>query len=373
MDNPIPYANTGKELSMDTDKRQHLQDIYSTDQSAKDDYTPQVSSEIVEERKREIRRHQFIGFLLGSTILILAVALVYVVVREYMTILNESSAPAPITQEYIPRYSLPAESQWALDFSRTYADPVWVGEGERPFNSTWVKKAAFNLILAEQAYGVGEFDEAAEYYENALEILPDLEGVKVPLGMSYFKLNQFDKALDLLENATAADLTFDILNNLGAACIEAKAYAKGEEYLKRTLELKPAYAEALKNLAILYQKQNKEEEACRTFEQYLDLRPLDTDTRHNFALYLTKVGNWELAAEQLRKLTDEITDEANLYRLLAQVEVKLGNDKAAIAAFQRASQLTDPKLALGWMSEEEFDRLRQDEDFQALMRYVEKR
>ena len=358
---------------MDTGKRQHLQDIYSTDRTARDDYTPQVSTEIVEERKREIRRHQFLTFVLGSTVLCIAVALVYVVVREYMDILKESAKPEPITQAYIPRYSLPAEEQWVLDYSRSYADPKWNGEGERPFNATWIKKAAYNVIIAQQAFEVGKYNEATEYYENALEILPELEGVKVPLGMAYFKLQQFDKALALLEDAPAADLTYDILNNLGAACIDAKAYAKGEEYLKRSLELKPAYAEALKNLAILYRDQNKQEDACRIYEQYLDQRPLDTDTRHSFALYLTKVGNWPLAGEQLRKLTDEITDEANLYFLLARVESKLGNPTESVEALQRGVQLTDPKLAMAWMSDEEFDQLRGDEEFQALMRYIEKR
>ena len=80
-----------------------------------------------------------------------------------------------------------------------------------------------------------------------------------------------------------------------------------------------------------------------------------------------------MAGEQLRKLTEEITDGANLYNILARVEIKLGNDKAAIAAMQRANQLSDPALATSWMSESEFDRLREDPDFQALMRHTEKR
>lgn len=356
---------------MDTGKRQHLQDIYSTDNTGSDDFTPQVSSEIVAERKREVRRHQFTSFVLGLLVLFLALSLVYLVVREYIDILKQSAAPTPITQEYIPRYSLPTESQWVMDFSRNYADPVWHGEGERPFNAAWLKKATFNIILAEQAVEIGEFKEAADYYENALEILPNLEGIKVPLGMAYFKLEQFDKALVLLESTSSSDLTYDILNNLGAACIEAKAYEKGEDYLKRSLELKPAYPEALKNLAMLYRETKQEDKCIHAYEQYLDLRQTDTDTRHSFALYLTKIGNWELAGEQLRRLAEEIKDEARLYYVLAQVEVKLGNNKAAVGAFQRASQLSDPKQALGWMNEDEFDALRQNEDFQALMKYVE--
>ncbi|MDF7823934.1 tetratricopeptide repeat protein [Pontiellaceae bacterium B12227] len=358
---------------METGKRQHLQDIYATDQTLKDDYTPQVANEIVEERKREVRRHQFIGFVLGMTILLLAVGLVYVVVREYIQIQKASTSPTPITQEYIPRYSLPTEAQWVMDFNRDYADPKWNEEGERPFNSNWLKKAAFNIILAEQASETENYSEAAEHYENALEIVPDLEGVKVPLSIAYFKLKQYDKALKLMDGASDVDLTFDILNNLGAACINAKLYDRGEEYLLRALALKPAYTEALRNLGMLYRKTDNEEGAIKAYEQYLDQRPRDTDTRHNFALYLTKIGNWEFAGEQLRLLTEEISDEATLYSLLARVEMKLGNDKAAIAAFQRASQLSDPQRALDWMNESEFDRLRQDEDFQALIKHVETR
>jgi len=357
---------------MDTGKRQHLQDIYSTDRTDTDDFTPQVSSEIMEERKREIRRHQFISFVLGMTVLVLLVALVWVVVREYMDIRNESGVPAPISQEYIPRYSLPAESQWVLDLNRTYGDPTWKGEGDRPFSALWVKKAAFNIVMGEQALELGKFEAAASAYENVLEIFPDLQGAALQLGLIYFKLGRFDDALELLKDAPDEELPYNVLNNLGAACIDSKAYDLAEDYLKRSLALKPAYAEALKNLALLYKQQNRTEEAVEAFEKYLDQRPFDTDTRYDFALYLTKIGDWKTAAAELRTLTREVTDVANLYILLARVETKLGNDQAAIEAFRRAAQLTDPKQALLWMDDAEFERLRKDSDFQSLIKYYEK-
>ena len=357
---------------MDTGKRQHLQDIYSTDRTVTDDYTPQVSSEIMEERKREIRRHQFISFVLGMTVLVLLVALVYVVVREYMDIRSDSGTPAPIAQEYIPRYSLPAESQWVLDLSRTYGDPKWNGEGERPFNAAWVKKAAFNIILAEKAVELGQFEDAASACERALEIFPDLEGVRIQLGKVYFQLKRFDEALELFKDAPEENLDYDTLNNLGAACIFEKEYELGEKYLRRSLELKPGYAQAIKNLAVLYKDQDRNEDAVVYYDKYLLQQPFDTDTRYDFALYLTKLGNWQRAAEELRILTREVTDVANLYVLLARVETQLGNDQAAIQAFRRAAQLTDPKQALLWMDDDEFERLRNDKDFQALIKYYEK-
>lgn len=361
---------------MDTGKRQHLQDIYATDQTNQDDYTPQVSNEVIEQRKREIRRHQFTSFVLGMTVLVLLVALVVVVVKEYVDILKDTTPTTPITQEYIPRHSLPAEAQWVLDLNRNYADPTWTGEGERPFNVVWLKKAAFNIIMAEQAVELGKgdpdaYNQAAEYYEQALEIVPDLEGVRVPLGMVYFKLGELDKALELLEDAPERDLTFDILNNLGAACIDAKAYDRAEEYLKRSLELKPAYANALRNLALLYKKMDRPDDAIKAYEQFLDQRPLDSNTRYDFALYLTKVGKWELAAEQLRILSAKAPNDHTVYFLLARAENKLGNSAAATDALRRGIQLVDPKLAIAWMDDAEFDQLRNTEEFQALIKSVQ--
>jgi tetratricopeptide (TPR) repeat protein len=361
---------------MDTGQRKHLQDIYSTDQTSQDDYTPQVSNEVIEQRKREIRRHQFTSFVLGMTVLVLLVALVIVVVKKYVDILTESNTPVSVTSDYIPRHSLPPEKQWVLDVRRDYGDPTWTGEGERPLNAFWLTKAAYNVIMAQQATELGKSDpeaykQAAEHYEQALEIMPDLEGVKIPLGMVYFKLEELDKALKLLEDAPDQDLTFDILNNLAAACIEAKAYERAEEYLKRSLELKPTYANALQNQAMLYKELDRPGEAIRAFEQYLDQRPGDTNNYYDFALYLTKIGRWDLAAEKLRILVAYTPEDHTLYFLLARAENKLGNSAAATAALRRGIQLVDPKLAIAWMDDSEFDQLRNTEEFQALIRYVQ--
>jgi tetratricopeptide (TPR) repeat protein len=361
---------------MDTGKRQHLQDIYASDTTKRDDYTPQVSNEVLAERKREELRNRFSTFALGATVLALLVGLVFVIVKKYMSILKDAAPQAPIAREYIPRYSLPTEDQWIMDLQHGYADPTWNGDGERPFNSVWLKKAAYNIIMAEQAMELGKSDktaykEAAKYYEQALEIVPDLEGVKVPLGNVYFELGEYAQALKTLEEAPDDDLTAPVLNNLGAACSQAKAYDKSESYLKRALELDPTYADALKNLAQVYKKTDRPDEATRIYERFLDQRPSDTATRYDFALYLTKVGNWEIAAEQFRELTKQVTDDHMMYFLLARAENKLGNKEAATDALRRGIQLTDPKLAIAWMDETEFDQLRNTEEFQSLMKYIQ--
>jgi tetratricopeptide (TPR) repeat protein len=352
---------------MESGKRQHLQDIYSTERSVRDDFTPQVSSEAIEEHKRGIRRQQLTSFFLGLLVLVLSVSLVWIVVREYIEITSLPPSPTPITQEYIPRHSLSSESQWVLDFSASYAEPTWDGEGERPLSSDWVRKTAYNIIMAEQAADLGEFEKAATYYENALEIFPGIEGVKVPLGTLYFRLEAYDKALALMKDAPEADMTPDVLNNLGAACIHADAYEDAELYLKQAISLKPTYAEAQKNLALLYKDQERSEDAVGAFEKYIDLRPDDVDMQHNFALYLTKLGRWTEAAVLLDDLTQKITDVPVLFFLLAQVESHNNRPDKVMAALKRGIQLSDPNSALGYMDMDEFEQLRESDDFQFMI------
>ncbi|MCF7849098.1 MAG: tetratricopeptide repeat protein [Kiritimatiellales bacterium] len=357
---------------MDTDKRHHLQDIYQTDQKFSDDFTPQVSKEIFEERQRDIMRHRFTGFLLGSLVLLMSVAVVYVVFREYRNVRRLTPSPTPITQEYIPRYTLPSGSQWVMDFGHDYADPKWNGKGTRPFNATWVKKAAFNLILAEQAANIGDNERAVKYYTNAQKIFPDLEGIDFRLGLAYFKLDDFENALKVLETVPEDELSHDMLNNLGAACIRAKAFDKAERYFKQAIEMKPTYADAIKNLAGLYQEMERENDAISAYEKYLDLRPGDVDTQHNFALYLTKLGRWEQAALLLESLTEEVTDVSVLYFLLAQVQTHNGNPDKAMTAMKRGIQLLDPNSALAWMNKQEFETLRKSDEFQQMIEMLEK-
>ena len=354
---------------MDTHKRKQHQDIYSADHSEKDLYTPQYSNSVAQERKRDRQRKKIINFTLGISALTLSIGLVYIIVNTYIKSTNESAPTTSLGTQYIPRYALQGESQWVLDFNRNFATSKWDGEGERPINRLWTKKAAYNIILAEKAYELEQFSVAATYFENALEIMPALEDVRVPLGMCYFQIEKFDQAIKLFENINIELLAEDVLNNLGAVCIQTEAYDLAEKYLLVAQEKNPIYPALLKNLGLLYQKTEQHDKSIIHYERYFFQRPDDTNSRYDYALFLAKIGKWKEASEQLDLLTAEITDIANLYNLQARVELKLGNAEKALQATRRASQLTDPKNALNWMSDSEFDQLREIDEFQDLLKY----
>ena len=97
-----------------------------------------------------------------------------------------------------------------LDFDNNFANAKWDGDGERPINRLWTKKAAYNIILAEKAYELEQFATAATYFENAFEIMPMLEDIRVPLGMCYFQIEKFDQAMELFGTIDIELLTEDV-------------------------------------------------------------------------------------------------------------------------------------------------------------------
>ena len=112
---------------MESNKRKKHQDIYSTDYSEKDIYTPQYSNNIAQERKRDRRRQKRINFALGLTALSLSIGLVYHR-KQFIKSSNETAPLSSFGNEYIPRYALTGESQWVLDFDHNFSNAKWDGE-----------------------------------------------------------------------------------------------------------------------------------------------------------------------------------------------------------------------------------------------------
>jgi tetratricopeptide (TPR) repeat protein len=192
------------------------------------------------------------------------------------------------------------------------------------------------------------------------------------LGTIQLNRQNYKAAVESFEKAVKeGELTYRLANNLGAACMGAEDMDKAEEWLLRALDLRSEYPESYKNLAILYRKKKDVDSCIHYFECYLDLRPSDVDMTQAYALYLTSNAQWAKASALLRRLNEELPEVAPLQFLRAQVEIQLGNYADAIKALQRGIQLVDASYALGWMSKNEFDVIRDTREFQDLLIRVE--
>jgi Tfp pilus assembly protein PilF len=354
-------------------RKDEIQDIYqSNNRDFEADFTPQVAQEQIEERMRELRRSRIVAFFFGSLVLVLSVALVAVVIRDFLSERKLSEKVRTPETPYIPRYSLPLDALWVMDYQQVAAQAEDNEKpGPKPLSVKWVKQAAYHIVMGQQALAVNEPKQALEHLQKVVEIFPDIEGLHRAVGLLYLKREEYAPAAQHLEKALTEKEDPEVVNNLAVAYIGTEEFDKAEKHLKRLLELEPENPGCHKNLAVLYRKMKLDDKACFHFEKYIDLQPNDLDTMQTYALYLAKLGRWKEAADFLTKLTQEVTDVAPIYFLLAQVQVQNGQQGKAMDALKRGIQLTDPELALAWMRRDEFDKVRGVGDFKTLVDQLE--
>lgn len=354
-------------------KKDELRDIYQSDShDFEKDFTPQVKQEIIEQRQRDLQRTRIASLFFGALAVVVAIAVITIVVRDFLGERETSKKVRSEEVAFIPRHTLPAEAAWVMDYQQV-ADQIEPENelAEKPLSTKWVKKAAYHIIMGQQALAMDELDSALEHFSTVVEIYPDIEGIHRSVGMLYIQREEFENAARFLEKALEEEELFDVVNNLGTAYIGAAEYDKAEKNLLRALELRPESPACHKNLAVLYREMEREDSAIFHFEKYIDLRPADLDTLQTYALYLTRIARWQEAATFLSKLTQEVTDVAPLYFLLAQVHSQNGQQDEALAALQRGIQLVDPTLALAWMSRKEFNEMRESSGFRKLVDELE--
>ena len=354
-------------------KKGELRDIYQSDsRDFEKDFSPQVSQEILEQRQRDLQRTRIASLFFGSLALVVTIILISFVIRDFISERSVSKKISGKEIAFIPRHTLPSEASWVMDYQQIAEEIDLDNElAEKPLSTTWVKKAAYHIIMGQQALALQEFESALEHFGEVVAIYPEIKGLHRSLGMLYIDREEYGKAVGHLEKALLEEELFDIVNNLGTAYIGTEEYEKAEEYLLRALELRPESPVSHKNLAVLYRKMKRDEPAIFHFEKYIDLRPGDLDTLQMYALYLTKLARWEEAAEFLTTLTQEVTDVAPLYFRLAQVQVQNNQQDLAMAALQRGIQLVDPDLAMAWMSRKEFKEVRDSSEFKSLVDKLE--
>lgn len=354
-------------------KKNEIRDIYQGDShDFEKDFTPQVAKEQLELRQRDLRHSRLTSLVFGSLSIVLCVILIAVVIRDFLSERKPSRKIPTAEKPYIPRYSLPVDALWVMDYQQAAAQAEADAKpGPKPLSTKWVKNAAYHIIMGQQALSINAAEQAMEHFKKVVEIYPDIQGLHLALGMLHLQRESYALAAQHLEKAVQEEETFDAVANLGTAYIGAEAYEKAEKYLKRARELRPESPLCHKNLAVLYRKMKRDNEAIYHFEKYIDLQPSDLETMQTYALYLTKIGRWKEAAAFLTNLTKEITNVAPIYFLLAQVQIQNGQQDKAIEALKRGIQLIDPSLALAWMSRDEFNAVRGTGEFKSLIDQLE--
>lgn len=348
-----------------TQSETDLHDIYQTDEPPQETAPTVNVSDLI---GRQLRRQRIWTAAIGLLMVLLAVCLTVLVVKEYL--IAGQPAPAMVRVSFFEAYSLPEGEQWALEY-RQIAFQAEHGEpaGAKPLSTKWVKNSAYHIIMGEQALRLNNLSAARHHLEKAREAFPELSGIQRSLGVVYLKQMDYKKASGQLQAALQEQSSVDVLNNMGAALIGTRQYEKAEGLLKEALEQRPDLSGGYKNLALLYHESGRDDEAVIAFETYFTMNPQDTEMLEHYVAWRISEGKTGEVTAFLGQL--EGADPAASFLLLAGAFAEDGDADNAVRALREAARYMTPRQTIVEMRGAAFRKIARTEPFEEFLHRME--
>ncbi len=193
------------------------------------------------------------------------------------------------------------------------------------------------LIRGNRAYDEGDYPTAIKECENAIRVDPKLAAAYTGRGVTYCKLEQYEKAI--------ADYTKVIeLDPKYATAYYNRGYAYGNwgedekaiaDYTK-AIELAPKYATAYNNRGVTYCKLEQYEKAIADYTKAIELEPKDVTAYNNrgnsyFDLnqYDKAIADYDKAIELEPKFALAYGNRAIAYRAIGKIALAEADEEMA--------------------------------------------
>ncbi len=208
-------------------------------------------------------------------------------------------------------------------------------EGEPPPSAA---EAYFYLGLIDESRD--NLEQAADFYEAALEEKPDYPEALTALGTLLSIRGAYEQAVTKLERAVSLNPTSAIaLANLGHVYLKQEKYNQAQSKLRLALELKPDYVFARLNLGYILMSEGNYDAAIEQFSYVLALDPQNFEAHANLADLLAQRRDYGDAYEHYRFVLEYDEDDFVAHQ-------NLGNIYAIIGVYDEAEEHLETALEL---------------------------
>jgi len=197
------------------------------------------------------------------------------------------------------------------------------------------------MVLAAQMADAGQADAAVAQVKALLQGTPDDREVYITLTTLYSRLKRWEDAEAALRKADALasrpdDRDYD--NFLWGSLYERqKKYDLAEEMFKKVIAGDPRNAAALNYLGyMLADRGLRLEEALGYIQKAVRLEPENGAYLDSLGWAYFKLGNYDLAEQNLRKATERMGNDGTIQDHMAEVYEKKGDLRQAVAHWERA-------------------------------------
>lgn len=171
--------------------------------------------------------------------------------------------------------------------------------------------------LAEEYFNLGnafyeleDYERAAEYYEEALSLEPELAPASFNLARAYIESGDYDEAIRILEELRAEDPdNVLVLESLAYARSERGEFETAASLYEEVLAESAFRVSALYSAALVYDRLEQLDRAGELLERAWETAPDDLDVLFHYARVLHETGESEEAVAVLSDYVDAAPGE----------------------------------------------------------------
>ena len=198
------------------------------------------------------------------------------------------------------------------------------------------------MVAAAQEADMGSAGPAIEHVKSLLKDSPaDDQRVYIALAQMYSRVKQWpeaeeniNKAIELSTKPEDRDYAFFVA---GSIYERQKKYDKAEEAFHKVLADDPKNAQALNYLGyMLADRDTRLEEALGYIRREVALDPQNGAYLDSLGWDYYKMGNYDLAEENLRRASERINNDPTVHDHLGELYMKTGRLKLAAANWERS-------------------------------------
>jgi len=164
---------------------------------------------------------------------------------------------------------------------------------------------------------IKRIDECLKYEKEN----PEDVNVKRKLGDLYYKLDEYEKSIELYKKVLEIKPDdYGSMNSIGNSFSNLEKYEESIEWYKKALDIKPDFYNAIFNIGFSYGDLGKYEEAIEWYKKSLEINPNDYETIFNIGFSYSILDKYKEAIEWYKKalemkpdLYEAMNNLGNLY------------------------------------------------------------
>jgi serine/threonine protein kinase/Tfp pilus assembly protein PilF/TolB-like protein len=247
---------------------------------------------------------------------------------------NFGQAEAGLGETYWLRYQLGKQKQWIAPAQQACTKAVDLGNAG----------AEGHMCLGLLENGTGQYEKAAEQFQQAVQLEPANDRAYTSLAGAYQHLNQPDKAEDTYKRAIAVQPQYwRVYSFLGSFYIAQAEYDKAAAQFQHSTTLDPDSYVAFDNLGAAFLYAGKDAEATQAFEKSIALRPT-RDAYSNIAVAQFHLHRFQESVQNFKQALKLDDSNYQTWGNLGDASYYGGDTASATESYRKAIALAEQQL-----------------------------